>query len=122
MNRIINSNVILETAIRLDKTFEDLQKLKEMGIADYKSRILHNDGELLPAGAYNDYETFANCYYIMSSVKYGDVESSNNAKEFLMDSLVNMTEEEKLFAIVGWEDFLKKRFEKLNGEINAKKR
>ena len=122
MNRKIESTIILETTMRLDKTFEELQKLKEMGLADYRAKILHNDGELLPAGAYNDYETFVNCYHAMSGVEYGDVEASNNAKNLLMESMINMTEEEKLFAFTGWEEFLNKRFERLNKETSVPKR
>ena len=104
MDKIIKSNVILETTFSLDKTFEDLQKLKEMGIADYRASILHNDGELLPAGAYNDYDTFVKCYYAMSDVKYGDIEALNIANSFLVEAMVSMSENEKLFALVGWED------------------
>ena len=120
MDKIIKSNVILETTFSLDKTFEDLQKLKEMGIADYRASILHNDGEFLPAGAYNDYETFAKCYHAMSRFEPGDDEASNDAIMQLMESFENMTEEEKLFARTGWTEFLKKQAERKSKEqINA---
>ena len=122
MDKIIDSNVILETNITLNRTFEDLQKLKEMGIADYKSRILHNDGELLPAGAYNDYDAFVQDYHMMSSVEYGDTESLSNAKNFLMDAYANMTEKERQYALIGWEDFLHKKFDRLNKEVKTQKR
>ena len=100
MDRIINSNVILETDVCLDKTFEDLQKLKMMGIANYTSRILHTDGELLPAGAYSDYDTFVKCYFAMSDVKYGDIESLNNAKRILIEAMVNMSEKLTMPAVL----------------------
>ena len=92
-----------------------------MGIADYRSQIMHNNGEFLPAGAYHDYETFAKCYHAMSRVESGNDEASNDAIMQLMESFENMTEEEKLFARTGWKEFLKKRSERKNIETIAQR-
>ena len=114
MDRKIHSTVILETEERLDITFNDLQMLKGLGLADYKARILHNRGELLPAGAYNDFDTFACCYHAINAIKPEDNDSMDNARNTVVASLESMSEEERLHAYNGWDSLIKKRAEMLS--------
>ena len=111
-----SSRLILETNENLEKTFNDLLRLKEIGIADYKTLILHNEGELLPAGVYDDYESFNKCFMALSAIKPGDIDSLNDVNMIIAKSIANKTEKEKIQAISYWEIILKKYFERTSNK------
>ena len=55
-NIIEDSTIVLHPQRSFDKSYEELQKLKKIGIADSSALIKHPTGPLIPAGIYDSYE------------------------------------------------------------------
>lgn len=101
--------IILRTESYLQDTFKDLLKLKELGIADAKAKIMHNYDLLIPAGAYNDLETFMEVFRLIEdSLKIDDLYNPRRVKEKFIETTANMTAEELFWAYYGWKQYCEK--------------
>jgi hypothetical protein len=101
----LNSRVILEVTDKMSDTFDDLQKLKGMGVANHKSLIMDKDGGLLPAGLYSDYEKFMDAYCAISDIKDDDPYLLTYARNVTVNSMESMTPIEKAYSIIYWEKY-----------------
>ncbi len=120
MEKLIKSRLILETRTTLDKTFAEIQTLKQMNITDESACIKHTDNIELPAGCYDDYDSFMRCYYIVLNVKYDAdeatfKESVADAKNAILDEMIGMSEEARFHALVRWDIIMKQTYEKHRG-------
>ena len=83
----------------LTDAWDELQRLKAQGIADETSCFIFR-GKLIPAGAYNDFETFVVHYDLFNKIKKDDMDSYFEATDEVMSS--GMKEEAVLNALKGW--------------------
>lgn len=96
-------DLTVETSI--EETFDKLKGLKMMGLKDTSDKIIYK-GYKLPAGAYDKFEPFMNCFKIISMYYYSNKEKIIDIlKNAILNSVKNIGYDEKLIAIIGWDTY-----------------
>ena len=89
----------------LEETFNKLRGLKIMGFADTSTSINYNEYKL-PAGAYEDFKPFNNCFNIINRFYESDEEVMIEImRNSILTSVKNIGYDEKITAIVGWNNY-----------------
>lgn len=102
-------DLTVETSI--EETFDKLKGLKMMGLKDTSDKIIYK-GYKLPAGAYEEFEPFMNCFKIISMYYYSNKEKIIDIlKNAILNSVKNIGYDEKLIAIIGWDTYYRNRRE-----------
>ena len=89
----------------LEDAFNRLKGLKTMGFADTSVPIIYK-GYKLPAGAYEEFKPFNNCFKIINMYYESDKEKMIGIlKNAVLHSTNGIGYDEKLIAITGWDNF-----------------
>lgn len=104
MERKISSKIILEGKT-YKSAFEDLQVLKQEGMAGNLSFILSEDGRHIPAGFYDNFDSLMDCLDAVNNFEDADPTFANDLKRVIIDTTKGMDNTQRLLTLLYWERY-----------------